>query len=323
MEDKKKEGESGRIELEYRVAPIWRRFVAMLVDLFFIVLVGFLLFGLSNMALNETEWFKGVAATRGALQEQSGLYISGTSLSDYYRGDGALSVREKKEAMGAALEAFYDNPDFCGETAMEEYVSRKEEAMEGVTFLFVEDENGVLVENDVNPQYLFDFYCDELDFHALGYLASHPEYAETTRFYFWSSSIQIAVYLTLSVTLFWLVLPLTAFRRGRMTIGRKMMGVAILGSNALTPSWWQYLLRFLFIYFIYLWIGLFAFLLPELVSVAMQMLSKRQQDLAEYVLNQYSVDARGKDVYLDYGDYLLYKDRKGRASLLNKEIGER
>ncbi len=320
MEDNKQEGKT---ELEYRVAPIWRRFVAMLIDLFFIVLVGFLVFGLSNMALNETEWFKGVAAQRSAIQEESGLYIDGKSLSEYYRADGALSTREKKDLLAEALGEFYLNPDFCDQEALEGYDDRKEGAVEGVTFLFVEDENGNLVENDVNPQYLFDFYCDELDFHALGYLASNPVYAETTRFYFWSSFIQISVSMTLSVTVFWLVLPLTAWKRGRMTIGRKMMGVALLYRNALTPSVGQYLLRFLFIYFVYLWLGLFSFLLPEIVSVAMQMFGKRQQDLAEYVLNQYSVDARGRDIYLDYGDYLVYKDRKGRASLFNPNIKEK
>ncbi len=318
--EESKNTQSGKTELEYFVAPIWRRFVALVLDFFLIAFTAFALYGLSNMALAETPWFKDVAAERSSYQEASGLYENGYSLVEKLDQDTDASVREKKDILADCLETFYVNSEFCEDNAIIDYNERRKEARYGVVFLFSEVENGVYEENDVNPQYLYDFYVDDFNRYALGYLSSYGPYAETTRFYFWSSFVQIVSYLTLSLVVYWLVLPLTAFKRGRMTIGRKIMNVAILGANALTPTKGRYLLRFLFVYFVYFWIGFFSFLIPELVSVGMQMFSKRQQDLAEYVLNQYSVDSRNRDIYLDYGDYVTFKDRKGRASIFSKEI---
>lgn len=319
--------EEKKTELEYMVAPIWRRFSAMIVDLFLIVLLATGLYAASDAIFKSTDSYLSVSETRAYYQDLSGLYIDEYNVVEYLEEQDDMTYREKKDELASVLDTFYQNDEFCDEDAYGDYNERKREGAfdYGVVALFVDsDGDGWYTENDsADPEDLYEWYSEDFLSYALGYLSIHEEYLETTRFLFWGTAVQIIIDGTLSLLVFWLLVPLAILRRGRMTIGRKLLSVAMLEKNALTPPWWKYLLRFLFIYFIYIWLGMFSFLLPELVSVAMQMLSKRQQDLAEYVLNQYSVDCKDKDVYLDYGDYQIYKDRKGRASLFNQDISDK
>lgn len=305
--------------IEYSVAPLHRRFGALLVDLFCIVLTAFMLFSLSNMAFRETQWYKDNQAKREEIQAESGLYIENTLISEYYDNDEDTPIREKKDILASRILSFYSNETFCDSSAMDEYDLRRAEAVtDGVALFTVTAQS--ISENDVNPQYLYDFYKDEIELHALSYLASYPQYVETNQFILWSSIVQGIIYGTLSLVLFWLVIPLAAFRRGRYSLGRKLFKIAQVGMDGMSLSWWRYTLRFIFIYFVYVILGFGSFTITLIVGLSMMLLSKRNQDLAEYTLNQYSVDGRGVEIYMDVGEYLAAMDNKAKTHLRNEEI---
>ena len=52
----------------------------------------------------------------------------------------------------------------------------------------------------------------------------------------------------------------------------------------------------------------------------MAFLSKRRQNLAEYVTNIYLVDNRSQEIYLDYGDYVVHTDERENATLENPDF---
>ena len=90
--------------------------------------------------------------------------------------------------------------------------------------------------------------------------------------------------------------------------------------DGMSLSWWRYTLRFIFIYFVYVILGFGSFTITLIVGLSMMLLSKRNQDLAEYTLNQYSVDGRGVEIYMDIGEYLAAMDNKAKTHLRNEEI---
>lgn len=315
--------EENKEELVYSKAPIWKRLVSSLIDFSLTILLAFTIFSLLNMAGQSLPVVKRQNEIRESLQLESGLYEGKEVAIDEYANDESSpysTYEEKKDFLSFRLSSFYDNEKFANADDKASYAKRKEGASNGDAYLFRVDENGELVENPVNPSYLYDFYVEELNDYALAVLFSSGEYAEATKNIFLSGAIEFAIGLTLSVPTFYLLFPLVFFKRGRQTLGKKLLNVSLIGPNALNVSTKGTIFRYLFIYFVYYLLGFFSFLLVEIVSLFMLFFSKRRTNLVDYVLAQYEVDTTLATVYLDYADYLEAKQAKEKARLENNAL---
>ncbi len=310
-------------ELVYRKAPIWKRLVSSIVDAALTLLLAFTIFSLLNMACQGLPIINEQNEIRASLQLESGLYIEKeVPINEYVNGDSSpySTYGEKKDFLGSRLTSFYANDKFATEEKRNDYDKRKIEASKDDVPLFSFGEDGYIIENSVNPSYLYDFYVDEIQNHALATLFETGEYAEATKNIFFAGVIEFVISFTISFPIFYLLPPLVFFKRGRQTLGKRLLNVSLIGPNALNLRVRSYLIRFFFVYFFYYLLGFFSFLLPEVISLFMLFFSKRSTDLADWALVQYAVDTTNATVYLDYEDYLEAKRMKEKAKLENKDL---
>lgn len=309
-------------ELVYSPASFGKRIAAFVLDALLLLFAALTLFTLLNMGVQEMPFSKSNYETRSNIQNESGLYVDGTLISTYVNEDAAnlSSYREKKDFLSDRLEKFYTLDAFFSDTSKhDEYSERRLEYKYEGTNLFIEN-NGKIEETSGNPQYFYDFYVSEVENYALPCLYSNDEYANTTVVYLLTMIVEFIIAMTLSAIIFLLVLPLTVFRRGRQTLGKKLFKISLLSVKAVNIKTSQYILRFIFIYFVYILLGFFSFLIPELLSLAMLAFSKRRQNLVDYVFNHYQVDSTNKEIYLDIADYYMHMQAKKKAKLENKDL---
>lgn len=316
---------SQTMDVEYSVPKMHRRLLSIFIDLFLAFFTAFVIFSLANIGITKAPFYQTNLKTREDIQLSSGLYTekddSVSSWVDILEDDDEKSYREKKEILAPIILDFYNNETFFSDTtALTEYGKRRLSYLYSDASLF-ETKDGVIQEIEgASPEGLYTFYKSEINSYANGYLLSTSSYVVTTRVIFITGIVEFLISLTISVFIYYLVFPLWVFKRGRLTLGRKLFKIGLVASNALNVKTSSYVWRFLFIYFINFVVGFLSFSLSDIVSLSMLIFSKRQQDLVDYVFNQYMVDLKDDEIYLDYGDFMEAKQAKDKAKLENQDF---
>ena len=260
---------------------------------------------------------------RTALQVESGFYDEqGVYLIDDTLNNEAryTTYRDRKDALSKAIDNFYANTKFCpNDSIKKDYDNRRLAAKNEGTPLFVSNE-GAIQEASVAPEKLFNFYRGEIENYSIFYLTRYDPYFGTTRTIFLTFLFEILGTLTLSFFLFYFVFPFFVFKKGRQTLGKKVFSLGFVTRKGFSPSKKATFLRFLFLYFIYLILDFFSFLLVFVVSCTMLFLSRRNENLADYVLGMTLIDCSEDDIYLDMGDYLNAKTKAKSASIENRDF---
>ncbi len=308
-------------EIEYKPSRITKRALALLVDVFLTIFTALILFACFNGLASNTPFALEEKSKRDNLQIESSLYTSDFVLISDYVDSTSFSTREKNEYLSKHIEDFYSNPAFIvGIDPYKQYEERKLKALDGTTSLFIENE-GKIKENELaNPSSILSFYKNEIENECLKYLYSNEIYINSNKFFFILSFVVGAASLTLSFLVYYLILPLTAFKKGKRTIGMAIFKIGLVGKNGLSLKALPYLGRVVFDYFVFIWLSFVSFLIPWGISFTMLLFSKRCQSLDDYVLNQYKVDISRDDIYLDYGDYKSHKENRDKASIENKDF---
>lgn len=311
-------------ELEYNKAKIYKRFFAAFIDLFCVFLMTFILFSLTNMVLLHIESYSSLVEKRNNLLDESHLYDENyLVITDVIADEKEFpTFNSKKDYLSEHIEEFYNSSLYFDDLSeiKEEYDKRRIEYRYNGIKLFDYNENNEIIELNVSPEYLTNFYIEEVNNYCLKYLFNNIDYVETTRIISLVSILNFACWLILMVTLFYLVFPLWIFKRGRLTIGKRIFSIGLIDGNALNITNSKYILRFLFILFIMFILSFFSFLLPIFVSIGMMLISKRQQDLVDYIFNNYVVDIKDSEIYLDYLEYLDKNNIDKKLSIETKDL---
>lgn len=311
-------------ELEYNKAKIYKRFFAAFIDLFCVFLMTFILFSLTNMVLPHIESYSSLVEKRNNLLDESHLYDENyLVITDVIADEKEFpTFNSKKDYLSEHIEEFYNSSLYFDDLSeiKEEYDKRRIEYRYNGIKLFDYNENNEIIELNVSPEYLTNFYIEEVNNYCLKYLFNNIDYVETTRIISLVSILNFACWLILMVTLFYLVFPLWIFKRGRLTIGKRIFSIGLINGNALNITNSKYILRFLFILFIMFILSFFSFLLPIFVSIGMMLISKRQQDLVDYIFNNYVVDIKDSEIYLDYLEYLDKNNIDKKLSIETKDL---
>lgn len=307
-------------ELEYTKAKLSRRIGAVILDQFLLLFLTFALFAISNSLMVQTDLYHSLVSKRQAVQEASGLYDEeGVQIVSALASDESLSDRQRKDALGKRLKEFYALEEFASDQDRAGYDGRRLSYVNDNVYLF-QTVDGAIEEAVDNPSAYWAFYKKEANDYAYKLVLASPGYLDATRGVFLFAFTEVLISFTLVFSVCYVVLPLTALRRGRRTLGKMVMKVGYLGADALNPSWKRWVCYCLFLYGIVYLLSLVSFLIPVIVSVSMVFLSKRRQNLAEYVTNIYLVDIRSQEIYLDYGDYLVHQKEREEATLENPEL---
>ncbi|MBQ2494375.1 MAG: RDD family protein [Bacilli bacterium] len=307
-------------ELQYQKAGLARRIGAVVMDQFLLFFLTFILLAVSNSLMVQTPLYHSLIAKRETVQTASNLYAEdGTQIVSYLSSDTELSDRQRKDELAGRLKTFYANRDFASAEDEAAYTTRRLSYVYEGTNMFVVSE-GTVTEAVDNPSVYWRFYKKDATDFAYKLVLTSPGYLDATRGVFLYFVVEALVCFTFSFSIFYVLLPLTAFRRGRRTLGKAVLKVGYLGADALNPSWKRYACYCLFLYGVIYLGSVVSFLIPLIVSVSMAFLSKRRQNLAEYVTNIYLVDNRSQEIYLDYGDYVVHTDERENATLENPDL---
>lgn len=165
--------------------------------------------------------------------------------------------------------------------------------------MFSSNGERLLTNSDYDKTY-YDFYV-KLYNTSLNYLQYNRTYKSTrnTTIIMYTSLI-ITAY-SLAYIIVFLVIPLI-IKRGKKTLGRLLTNISLLGVDGFSCSWKRYTLRFLFNY-IFMGLGVFLFLIPNLLSLGFTFFTKTRQSLSDYLFTTYKVNSTNKEVYLNLKEY--------------------
>ena len=314
-----------KTEVVYTKAKLLKRMGAHFIDLGLTFLATVFLFAIFNSVITKSGFYKAKENEMVQVKNETGLYEDGTLITTYVEDEEKYpSYKDRKDVLSVRILDFYHNATyFSDDKMMKAYDERRLNATTTVesstVHLFIKDGDNI-IENNVSDESLFNFYKAEIEDISLGYLVNNPVYFNLTRFSFWVTIIEIIVFGTFSFTVFYLVMPLAAFRRGRQTIGMKLEKIGLINVHAENIGWGIYTLRFFFMYVVFLLLDFVGFLIPALVSLGMMYFSKTNSSLVNYVFNDYMVDVTDQMIYFAAWEREESEIKLQEMSIENKDL---
>lgn len=312
--------DSNKIEVVYTKVKPGKRMLGHLIDIGMFLLTGILLFTLSNVVIKETKFYKDKIGALTQLRNESKLYVNNKVITTYVTDDTTFpNIEDKKTFLSNSIIEFYNNPTYFSNIAsqMEKYDNRRLAKPN----LFIRNEENIVVEKDgADVNKLYSFYKTEVDDHALVYLFNNVEYIKLSRFSFICTLVEIILSAFLSFFIFYYVFPAFIFRRGRQTIGMKLLKFGIITIHAVNQGFGIFTLRSVFNFFIFLPINFVSFLIPSFVSLAMMFINKTNSSLTNYVFNDYMVDLSSQEIYLNDLERIEAQEALKSMSIENKDF---
>ena len=311
-----------KIEVVYKKAKLGKRMLAYFIDIGLLIMSTLIMLSIINIPITSSPWYKSKEVELVQLRNDSGLYENGINFVDYVSSNSDYSsYEEKKNFLSERIDNFYKNTTYIGdlEKVKNEYENRKLEAKKDGVNLFVKEDSEVK-ENAVSAELLYNFYVDEMQNYTLAYLMRNVNYFYLTRFSFLVTVVEFVSLFTLFFVVYFLILPLTCFKRGRQTIGMKLEKIGLISVKAVNISTGKYIGRFVFNYFVFFILNFVGFLIPSVVSVTMMYVTKTNSNLTNYVFNDYAVDITDKTIYLNALERAESEFKLQEISIENKDF---
>ena len=313
---------NNKIEVVYKKAKLGKRMLAYFIDIGLLIMSTLIMLSIINIPITSSPWYKSKEAELVQLRNDSGLYENGINIVDYVSTNSDYSsYEEKKNFLSERIDNFYKNTTYFTdlEKIKNDYETRKLEAKKDGVNLFVK-EDGEVKENAVSSELLYNFYVDETQNYTYAYLMRNANYFYLTRFSFLVTVVEFISLFTLFFVVYFLILPLTCFKRGRQTIGMKLEKIGLISVKAVNITAGKYVGRFVFNYFVFFILNFVGFLIPSIVSVTMMYVNKTNSNLPNYVFNDYAVDVTDKTIYLNALERAESEFKLQEISLENKDF---
>ena len=311
-----------KIEVVYKKAKLRKRMLAYFIDIGLLIMSTLIMLSIINIPITSSPWYKAKEAELVQLRNDSGLYVDGINIVDYVSSNSDYpSYEEKKNFVSEHIDNFYKNTTYFNDLAKikNEYENRKLAAKKDGVNLFVR-EDGEVKENAVSAELLYNFYVDETQNYTYAYLMRNTNYFYLTRFSFLVTVGEFVSLFTLFFIIYFLILPLTCFKRGRQTLGMKLEKIGLISVKAVNIGAGKFVGRFVFNYFVFFILNFVGFLIPSIVSVTMMYVNKTNSNLPNYVFNDYAVDITDKTIYLNALEREESEFKLQEISLENKDF---
>ena len=286
-------------EVIYTKAKTNRRMLGHLIDIGIFLLTGIILFTLSNVIIKKTPFYSNKINALTQLRNESKLYVDDEVITSYVQDDTTFpNFEDKKNFLSVCIDEFYHNSTYFSDipSQMSKYDTRR---LAKENLFELNSENVVVEKEGAEASLLYSFYKTEVDDYALIYLYNNINYVTLSRFSFLTTLVEIIIVAFLSFFIFYYIFPAFIFKRGRQTIGMKLLKYGIITVHAVNQGLGIYSLRAVFMFFIFLPINFVSFLIPTFVSLGMMYFTKTNSSLVNYVFNDYMVDLSSQDIYLN------------------------
>ncbi len=319
------EQQNNKIEVVYKKAKISKRLLAYFIDIGLFLLTTFILFSVINIPVTRSKWYTGNTDHLTQLRNDSGLYEKGIVIYTYLDKQKDMTDQEKKDIISSRIDAFYNNSTYISniESMQKQYNNRKLKATSKGVHLFIydtEDPTKIIENPVVVYSKLYNFYKTEVSDYSVGYLLKNTEYFNCVKFMFLTAVIEFVIILLLTYTLYYLIFPIAIFRRGRQTIGMKLEKIGLITVYADNIPAGKFVLRFFFNLGVFIVLDFVAFLIPAIVSMTMMFINKANQNLVNYVFNDYAVDITNQQIYLNAAEREESAFKLQEISIENKDF---
>ena len=311
MEKEKKENV---IEIEYDYVPLYKRFFSAIIDIFITIFLALILTLSSLFIYTNISIYKESISSINMVIEDSSLYIKSNEeyilISDYYENNKTISNNEKRKDLEKRVNYFYINLNCYSDISSFGNNLLNELKLEYGNNLFYKDEisNEIKEKVDALDKDFVEFYIYIINENAIGYLLQNDIYKNETNKIFIFQIILLVSSIIISVLIFYLFIPLI-IKRGNKTIGKLIFRFGNLKVNGFSLSKKDFLIKFLYFFFLEFLLSLFTFFIPLLISIGMMMFSISHQNLNEYLSQSYSLSNENKKFYLNYEEYLYSKKK--------------
>ena len=310
----KKEKKENLIEIEYDYVPLYKRFFSAIIDIFITIFLALILTLSSLFIYTNSSIYKESISSINTVIEDSSLYIKSNEeyilISDYYENNKTISNNEKRKDLDKRVNYFYINLNCYSDISFFGNNLLNELKLEYGNNLFYKDEisNEIKEKVDALDKDFVEFYIYIINENAIGYLLQNDIYKNETNKIFIFQIILLVSSIIISVLIFYLFIPLI-IKRGNKTIGKLIFRFGNLKVNGFSLSKKDFLIKFLYFFFLEFLLSLFTFFIPLLISIGMMMFSISHQNLNEYLSQSYSLSNENKKFYLNYEEYLYSKKK--------------
>lgn len=328
-----------KINIEYNPAIFHRRIMANFVDLLLFAMVFIFSFIGARAIVQSTDYYKETDTILVSARIDSGLYKKTGSgmlmdIVSFVNGNQEYNELDKKQQLRYAITDFisYLEEEVSIEKSLEVQKkyddTRLDQRMvyEGVPmFVYSEDTNRV-IENEKckcpHSYYIRNYYTPFIDEYCQGYLITTiPNYYSITKY-----QTDMLLYAELlpsflfSGILIYYV-PIFIFKRGRKTLGKLIYNISVVDSKYLSPKIGRSLLRQTIYFFGEIFLSIFTFAIPALMSFSMMAFSKKKQGFADYMLGLRDVDSSSNKVYFSLDEITIehLKKENGGVDFTHKE----
>ena len=306
------------VNVVYTKSRFHRRCFACLLDFIFFALAFGLCFLATRAIVQSTPTYQEKSSALLSIREESGMYhnYAATNRSidivSYIREEGFDGYNQWKRSRDA-IDRFIA---YCGTNGYSDSKAKVQKAYDdfrlspkavyqGVAMFERKDDGSIdetsaFAEKAKLAQRFEAAYAPFIDQYCQAYLVSEiPVYNELVHY---ESNMlffaELGPAYAIAGLLVYLV-PVLIFRRGRMTLGKRLYAIATVDRRYLVPKIGRTMARFSIFYFGELLLTPFTFGIPFLISFTVMAFSKDRQSLPDYLLGLYEVDIADTKVYFD------------------------
>ncbi len=310
--------------IEYFKAPFGKRMVSIVLE---ILLLAFGTFGFlftSRLVVEQMPLYIDSFNTYVQISKDSGLYVCNektennlVTLTEYY---GKETYEKQNNVIEEALTNFYTLPTFFSQDSSSDdfgpniYLKQKVgenayKTSDGTSY-FLLDANSIPQKNpSFTEEKMNEFYLTAYD-RAVSYIQNNETYLQARNVLtIYINLVLIPLSIFLSFMIFEFLIPLTIGRRGKQTLGMKMMKLSLLSANGLSCGVKRYIARQAIQLFLIIFLSLVSFGIPLIVSFSMMIFRKDGQSLHDYLAGTYMVDSSEQSVYYTYEEMKKLKEK--------------
>jgi uncharacterized RDD family membrane protein YckC len=298
---------NGPTPLEYFKAPFGKRMFAFFFDFILMGLLALGFFAGTRAILENSESYRSAFATYVSVSTDSGLYVyketddNLVQITSYYSGETyAIQNQKEEEALQKfyAMDEFFPDHDGAAVYQKQKIGDKRIGASDSLTYFVSNDANEIVANPAYSDEKMHAFYVDAVN-NGAQYFNNVDAYVSASKtLSLGINFIIIPSSLALSFLIFEFLIPLIFYRRGWQTFGMKVFGLSLLTSDALSPRFRVFLVRFLWMFFIELLLSMVTFGVPLIVSFSMLAFRKDGQAFHDYMSGTYMVDSSEQSIYL-------------------------
>ena len=257
-----------------------------------------------------TPKFNDILKRAEEIQLDSKIYVKNDKdevlkLTAHLNMDKDMKAEEKNKKLDEALYTFYSNPNFFeGNEGLDAYNKFKSEAKKDNKNLFIL-KDGKYVENieaGILPSTYLDFYSEVLNFKAAAALQNNEEYHKLSQTVTMIFVVESSVVPAITCLILFVLVPILSFKNHN-TCGFKTFKIGVIDASGFTLSTKKAVGASIFSTLVVVWLSLFTFFIPLIISLGMFVFREDNKNLTGYVFNYYYVDISSKKIYANEEEY--------------------